>query len=110
LFGWKRLDANILIFACCFFAGKEMLFQSGPKHTWLVEFYKKSVLRPNAQAAAEEIFQSNVIPSDTDFRIFRDFGHIPGMDFAHSKDGYRYHTKFDDLSFIPPGNIYLDVK
>ncbi len=87
-----------------------MLFQSGPKHTWLVEFYKKSVLRPNAQAAAEEIFQSNVIPSDTDFRIFRDFGHIPGMDFAHSKDGYRYHTKFDDLSFIPPGNIYLDVK
>lgn len=40
--------------------------------------YRKSVLHPNGQVAGEELFQSGIVPSDTDFRIFRDFGHIPG--------------------------------
>ncbi|CAO1401575.1 unnamed protein product [Diamesa serratosioi] len=81
--------------------GKEMLFQTGPGHTWIVDHYKK-VKYPNAHAAGEEIFQSNLIPSDTDFRIFRDYGNIPGMDFAHAKAGYRYHTKFDSIDYITP--------
>ena len=83
--------------------GKEMLFQSGPKHSWLIDHYKKVVKMPCAQVASEEIFQSGAIPSDTDFRIFRDYGEIPGMDFAHVKDGYRYHTKFDHTDYISQG-------
>lgn len=85
--------------------GKEILFQTGPKHSWLIDFYRQSAIYPNAHVSAEEIFQSNIIPSDTDFRIFRDFGNIPGMDFAHTKDGYRYHTKYDDIDFIQPGAL-----
>lgn len=83
--------------------GKEMLFQSGPRHSWLIDHYKKAVKMPCGQVASEEIFQSNLIPSDTDFRIFRDFGKIPGLDFAHVKDGYRYHTKFDRTDYISQG-------
>lgn len=63
--------------------------------------YKRAVPHPNAQVAAEEIFHSGLIPSDTDFRIFRDFGHVPGMDFAHVINGYRYHTKYDHIDYIP---------
>ncbi|XP_058460663.1 endoplasmic reticulum metallopeptidase 1-like [Malaya genurostris] len=81
--------------------GKEMLFQSGPKNPWLVEMYAAAIMYPYAQAAGEEIFQSGVIPSDTDFRVFRDVGGIPGMDFAYTANGYRYHTKYDSIDYIP---------
>lgn len=81
--------------------GKEMLFQTGPYHPWLVKLYAESVPHPNAQSVAEEIFQSGLIPSDTDFRIFRDFGGIVGMDFAHIVNGYRYHTRYDHIDYIP---------
>lgn len=80
--------------------GKEVLFQSGPQHPWMIDVYARSIRHPFAQTAGEEIFQSGQIPSDTDFRIFRDFGNIPGMDFAHMIDGYRYHTKYDNMDYL----------
>lgn len=85
--------------------------------------YKSAAPHPNGQAAAEEMFTLGVIPSDTDFRIFRDYGHIPGsnlnqshnqtflycfcfliegMDFAHVTNGFRYHTKYDHIDYLPP--------
>lgn len=45
--------------------------------------YKSAVPHPNGQVAAEEMFHLGVIPSDTDFRIFRDYGHIPGTQYAY---------------------------
>uniref|UniRef100_A0A182W0J6 FXNA-like protease n=1 Tax=Anopheles minimus TaxID=112268 RepID=A0A182W0J6_9DIPT len=82
--------------------GKELLFQSGPQHPWLIEAYARAVRHPFGQAIGEEIFQSGLIPSDTDFRIFRDFGHVPGLDFAHIFNGYRYHTRFDSVQYLSP--------
>ncbi|XP_055588328.1 endoplasmic reticulum metallopeptidase 1-like [Uranotaenia lowii] len=81
-------------------AGKEILFQSGPNSPWLVDAYAKSVRHPFAQAMAEELFRTGLIPSDTDFRIFRDYGKISGIDLAHFLNGYRYHTRYDSLEYL----------
>lgn len=81
--------------------GRELLFQSGPDHPWILNYYGKHVSNPFGTTVAEELFQHNFIPSDTDFRIFRDFGKIPGLDMAHVVNGYVYHTKYDKFNLIP---------
>lgn len=58
--------------------GREILFQSTIRNQWMMNYYNRYAPRPMSTSLGEEIFQSGVIPSDTDFRIFRDFGKIPG--------------------------------
>lgn len=50
-------------------SGREILFQTGPYSSWLMKYYSK-LKYPHAQTAGEEVFQSGLIPSDTDFRVF----------------------------------------
>nr|NP_788335.2 uncharacterized protein Dmel_CG33012 [Drosophila melanogaster]AAO41400.2 uncharacterized protein Dmel_CG33012 [Drosophila melanogaster] len=85
--------------------GREILFQGGPNHPWLMKQYKKSAKHPFATTMAEEIFQADLIPSDTDFRIFRDFGPVPGLDMAGCYNGFVYHTKFDRYKVISRGAL-----
>ncbi|ALC41588.1 CG13160, partial [Drosophila busckii] len=80
--------------------GREILFQGGPNHPWLMRHYRESAKHPFATTMAEEIFQAGLIPSDTDFRIFRDFGPVPGLDMAGAYNGYVYHTKYDRFDVI----------
>uniref|UniRef100_A0A1B0BKI4 FXNA-like protease n=1 Tax=Glossina palpalis gambiensis TaxID=67801 RepID=A0A1B0BKI4_9MUSC len=81
--------------------GREILFQSGPGHPWLMKYYGAHIVHPYASTIAEELFQNGFVPSETDYRIFRDFGHIPGLDMAHSFNGFVYHTKYDRFTTIP---------
>ncbi|KAJ8925688.1 hypothetical protein NQ315_009535 [Exocentrus adspersus] len=89
----------------CGAGGREVLFQAGPNHPWILETYSEEVPYPYASSLAQEIFQSGVIPGDTDYRIFRDFGNVSGLDFAWSSNGYVYHTKFDAIEQIPLGTL-----
>ena len=68
-FGW-----HLLLFTYVFV----LISFQGPENQWLLEAFASSVPRPCAGVFAQEVFDSRVIPSETDFRIFRDFGHIPG--------------------------------
>ncbi|XP_060655349.1 endoplasmic reticulum metallopeptidase 1-like [Drosophila nasuta] len=81
--------------------GRDILFQSGPNHTWLVDYYKNYVKHPFATTVGEEIFQSGIMPSDTDFRQFVNYGNIPGLDMAQCFNGYVYHTVYDTIDVIP---------
>ncbi|KAJ7986832.1 hypothetical protein DPEC_G00332500 [Dallia pectoralis] len=75
--------------------GKEMMFQAGPDNPWLVQAYVQAAKHPFASVLAQEIFQSGMIPSSTDFAIYTSYGHIPGIDLAFMKNGFLYHTKYD---------------
>lgn len=59
-------------------SGREMLFQVTPNSEWLLDLYGKAVVHPYALVTVQELFSAGLIPSTTDFQIFRDFGHIPG--------------------------------
>ncbi|BFG04134.1 endoplasmic reticulum metallopeptidase 1-like [Drosophila madeirensis] len=85
--------------------GRELLFQSGPNSPWLMKYYRQHALHPFATTMAEEIFQSGILPSDSDFRIFRDFGNVPGLDIAQVSNGYVYHTVFDTFEAVPGGSV-----
>uniref|UniRef100_A0A3B3D0G3 Endoplasmic reticulum metallopeptidase 1 n=1 Tax=Oryzias melastigma TaxID=30732 RepID=A0A3B3D0G3_ORYME len=85
--------------------GKEVVFQTGPENPWLVQAYVHAAKHPFASVVGQEVFQSGVIPSDTDFRIYRDFGNIPGIDLAFIENGFIYHTKYDTADRILSGSI-----
>ncbi|KAL1505193.1 hypothetical protein ABEB36_004814 [Hypothenemus hampei] len=100
---WAKGCQVVLNLDSCGSGGKIILFQSGPEAAWLLKYYS-GVPHPYGQVAGEELFQTGILPSDTDFRIFRDFGQLVGLDMAFFKNNYRYHTKFDHYSFIPLGS------
>ncbi|KAK7861774.1 hypothetical protein R5R35_010791 [Gryllus longicercus] len=102
---WAQEVRTFVNMEACGAGGKEILFQAGPNHPWIMERYSEVVPYPYASSLAQEIFQSGVIPGDTDFRIFRDFGNISGLDFAWATNGYVYHTRFDNVDQIPLGTL-----
>uniref|UniRef100_A0A8C5TKC5 Endoplasmic reticulum metallopeptidase 1 n=1 Tax=Malurus cyaneus samueli TaxID=2593467 RepID=A0A8C5TKC5_9PASS len=77
----------------------------GPENPWLVQAYVVAAKHPFASVVAQEIFQSGIIPADTDFRIYRDFGNVPGIDLAFIENGYIYHTKYDTSDRILTDSI-----
>lgn len=85
--------------------GREILFRSSPKHNWLVRLYRESVPRPFGHAFADELFETGIIPAATDFEVFSGDAGIPGLDFAYVKDGWRYHTRYDMIDYIPMKSV-----
>ncbi|CAE7207415.1 Ermp1 [Symbiodinium pilosum] len=45
-------------------------------------------------------FMTGIVPGETDYRVYRDFGNIPGADFAVLTNGWIYHTWRDDIAHL----------
>lgn len=75
---WASNVRALINMDSCGTGGREVLFQS-TAYPWLMNYYKKSVPYPTASVLGDELFKSGTIPSDTDFRIFRDFGNLTGL-------------------------------
>jgi len=86
-------------------ANKAILFQTGPGNPWLAKAYARSAPHPYGTVLGQDIFQSGAIPSVTDFEIYRDFAHVPGIDIAFFRNGYAYHTQLDRTWNVSPGSL-----
>ncbi|XP_053965127.1 endoplasmic reticulum metallopeptidase 1-like [Anastrepha ludens] len=84
--------------------GRELLFRSSASNSWLINYYRK-VPHPFATTLAEDIYQTNFISSGTDFRIFRDYAGMLGLDLAYIHNGYVYHTEYDSMKVLPIGSL-----
>ncbi|XP_047539278.1 endoplasmic reticulum metallopeptidase 1-like isoform X5 [Vanessa atalanta] len=100
---WAKGVTNVVNLDSAGMNGKPSVFQvTDPR---VLKAYKRTCSKPNAQGLGEVLFASGVIPSDTDFRIFRDFGNIHGIDIAFIKGGNVYHTRNDRPELIQDGVI-----
>lgn len=102
---WAKQVGAFVNLDACGAGGREIVFQAGPGNSWLIKAYAAAAPYPFANIVAQEIFEAKLVPSDTDFKIFRDFGQIPGLDLAYFKNGYVYHTKYDDIQHVSLSSV-----
>ncbi|XP_026331208.1 endoplasmic reticulum metallopeptidase 1-like [Hyposmocoma kahamanoa] len=100
---WAKGVTNVVNLDSAGMNGKPIIFQASDPR--LLSMYQSVVNRPNAQSVGEFMFANGIIPSDTDFRIWRDFGDIHGIDIAFSKWGHVYHTRYDCDDFVKTGVV-----
>ena len=67
----------------------------------MLQTYAKHVPHPFASVMGQEVFESGVIPSDTDFRIYRDYGNIPGK-YRRIKSNQTYSIETRASSMVAP--------
>ena len=87
--------------------GRAMVVQTGPRHSWLVQEFKRVAPLPHASTMAQEIFQTKIIPGWTDFETYVEFSdhEISGIDMVFIRDGYVYHTDIDDYQHVTKGTL-----
>ncbi|KAJ6577643.1 hypothetical protein B0H19DRAFT_1120767 [Mycena capillaripes] len=80
--------------------GRELLFQATSEE--MVEAYSH-VPRPFGTIFANDVFNSGVLLSDTDFRQFEEYLDVPGLDIAIVGNSYLYHMRKDLVENIEVG-------
>ncbi|KAJ3368100.1 hypothetical protein GGF31_006807 [Allomyces arbusculus] len=84
-------------------AGKAVLFQTKGQ-TMLKAYHHASI--PHGSSLANDLFQSGLIISDTDYGIFMRSPQVKGgLDMAIYEHSYLYHTAKDEVDRLPAGTI-----
>ena len=87
--------------------GPHRMFQATPGvlTSRFLRMWSEASRKPSGTVVASDVFAAGLIASDTDHRIFRDFGDVPGIDFAWVENTQAYHTPRDTLALVRPGTI-----
>lgn len=101
---WARSVSQFINLDAGGTGGKALLTQTGPHDISMAKLYAATVSTPHATVLAQDIFQSGVVPSDTDYRVYAGTG-IPGLDIVYFRNGYLYHTTKDKVQEIPTGSL-----
>ena len=85
--------------------GPHRMFQATPGvlTSRFLRMWSDASRKPVGTVVASDVFAAGLIASDTDHRIFRDFGDVPGIDFAWVEHTQAYHTPRDTLRLVRPG-------
>ncbi|KAG1678927.1 Endoplasmic reticulum metallopeptidase 1 [Nymphon striatum] len=78
---------------------------NGPDHAWEVTAYSTAAHYPFGSIIAQEIFYSGLVPTETDYRVLRDFGHIPGIGLIYIKNGYVHDTVYDTVDLLSDDDL-----
>jgi len=100
---WNTTIGSVFNFDAGGIGGPQILFQVGSGE--YAELFAKVAPRLHGSILAQELFDTGLLQGDTDYRIFRDFGDIHGLDLAWYRDGYKYHTPRDDLNWVEEGSL-----
>jgi hypothetical protein len=79
--------------------GKEILYNSC-YGSLVLAAYANVAPYPFANVVGEDIFGSGIIPSDTDFHIYKEYGQVPGVDVAFAFHSYNYHSGNDNFTNV----------
>ncbi|KAF5192188.1 endoplasmic reticulum metallopeptidase [Thalictrum thalictroides] len=77
----------------------------GGPDPWAIEYFAKVAKYPSAQVTAQDLFNSGVIKSATDFQVYKEIAGLSGLDFAYGDVGAVYHTKNDKLELLKSGSL-----
>ena len=78
---WAKEIGAFINLDACGAGGREIVFQAGPGNSWLMNAYAAAAPYPFATIMAQEVFEARIIPSDTDYKILKDYGGISGSYF-----------------------------
>ncbi|GAB0488806.1 hypothetical protein MMPV_000016 [Pyropia vietnamensis] len=79
-----------------------LLFRLGPRHAWLARAYAAAATYPHGSSSSMDVFEAQLVPAETDWRVFHEVRGVPGLDMASYAGGERYHTHLDDIAHASP--------
>eukprot|EP01080_Neovahlkampfia_damariscottae_P000564 gene564-8074_t len=83
--------------------GRNFIFQAG--NSWIMNEFSKSVKNFKGNVMGQDVFELKIIPSDTDYKLYKLKDNCVGIDTAFYQNGHVYHTKGDSFETFEEGSI-----
>ncbi len=99
---WAKDTALVLNFDASGTSGPSYMYETGPKHGWLIAQLAAADCAPVSNSWMYDFYSR--MPLDSDFTRFRQRG-IPGLNFAFIDGVRRYHTALDTPDNLNPVSV-----